>query len=110
MANFKCEYCGTDILENEDGIYVTFCDHYPLEHFSNARHKKDDMETIELHRLLIDLHARAIACHCECLGMNAENAMAVCCNYTPPYNDAAYFSVMKKWGLMTEEGKPNINT
>lgn len=53
-------------------------------------------------------HSRALACHCECLGMNAENALAVCGNYTPPYNDAAYYQVMAKWGLMNEKGEPLI--
>ena len=54
------------------------------------------------------LHTRAMACHCECLGMNAENAMAVCGNYTPPYNDAHYFQVMEKWGIMNEKGEPIV--
>jgi len=57
---------------------------------------------------ILDLHVRALACHCECLGMNAENSMAVCGNYTPPYNDADYDSVMQKWGLMNEKGEPII--
>ena len=54
------------------------------------------------------IHANAMACHCECLGMNAENAMAVCSNYAPPYNEAAYFSVMQKWGLIDENKKSLI--
>ena len=57
---------------------------------------------------MLELHGRAIACHCECLGMNAENALAVCGNYTPPYNDEAYFKVMQKWGLSDEKGNPII--
>jgi len=57
---------------------------------------------------ILNLHVRALACHCECLGMNAENAIAVCGNYTPPYNDADYYSVMQKWGLMNEKGEPTI--
>jgi len=60
------------------------------------------------HIQMLGLHARALACHCECLGMNAENSMAVCGNYPPPYNDAAYYSVMQKWGLINEKGEPTI--
>jgi len=31
MSNFKCEKCGADITEKEDGFYGTFCEHYPPE-------------------------------------------------------------------------------
>ena len=54
------------------------------------------------------IHSRALACHCECLGMNAENAMACCGNYTPPYSDKHYYECMQKWELINEEGKPII--
>jgi len=54
------------------------------------------------------IHSKALACHCECLGMNAENAMAVCGNLAPPYDDAAYFRVMQKWGLLNDKGEPQI--
>lgn len=54
------------------------------------------------------IHSKALACHCECLGMNAENSIAVCNNYTPPYRDADYFSTTQKWGLTNEKGEPII--
>ena len=57
---------------------------------------------------IIRLHARAIACHCECLGMNAENSLAVCQDKTPPYDDVNYSIVMQKWGLVNEKGDPLI--
>lgn len=57
---------------------------------------------------MLELHSRAIACHCECLGMNAENALAVCSDSAPPYGDGAYHLVMQKWGLTDERGKPTI--
>lgn len=60
------------------------------------------------HMQLLAIHARTLACHCECLGMNAENAMAVCGNYTPPYAEGAYYSVMQKWGLIDEKGNSLI--
>lgn len=34
MSNFKCEKCGTDILEDEGGHYYTECEHYPLEEYN----------------------------------------------------------------------------
>lgn len=57
---------------------------------------------------IMGLHIRAMACHCECLGMNAENSIAVCADYTPPYHQQAYVEVMQKWGLMNEKGEPII--
>lgn len=58
---------------------------------------------------IYDLHARAIACHCECMGMNAENAAASCKGdgYVP-YGDASFYSVMEKWGMMDNKGNPII--
>jgi len=59
--------------------------------------------------LMQEIHARALACHCECLGMNAENSFAVSIGAaTIPYNDSHYRSVMQKWGLMNEKGEPII--
>lgn len=60
------------------------------------------------HTSMMALHIKAMACHCECLGMNAENALAVCGNYTPPYTDKDYYEVMQKWELMDEKGNPII--
>lgn len=88
--------------------------------FKGSRHP-DDFDAIEADyqmareallsaesviRNLRNIHSRALACHCECLGMNAENSLAVCGNYQPPYNDAAYYSVMQKWGLVNDKGEP----
>ena len=58
---------------------------------------------------IYDLHARAIACHCECMGMNAENAIASCAgSESIPYNDEAFLIVMEKWGLVDKKGIPII--
>lgn len=54
---------------------------------------------------ILELHVRAMACHCECLGMNAENSIAVCNNSVPPYHQQAYIEVMQKWGLVNEKGE-----
>lgn len=55
-----------------------------------------------------DIHARAIACHCECMGMTAENSIAMCNGQTPPYTDNSYLVVMEKWGIVDDSGKPII--
>jgi len=60
------------------------------------------------HASLLEIHTRALACHCECLGMNAENAMAVCANSVPPFNQGHYQEVMRRWGLVNEKGEPII--
>ena len=56
------------------------------------------------HIQLLELHARALACHCECLGMNAENCRAAMLNQPTPYSDDSYLSCMNKWGLINEKG------
>ena len=60
------------------------------------------------HNKLLEIHSRSLACHCECLGMNAENCIAACVDATPPYKDAHYYKTMQKWGLIDEKGEPTI--
>jgi len=31
MSNFICEKCGKEIVEGDDGHYITGCEHYPIE-------------------------------------------------------------------------------
>ena len=57
---------------------------------------------------LHDIHARAMACHCECLGMNAENAIAACNGTAPPYTNIDYLACMHKWEVVNEKGHPII--
>ena len=52
-----------------------------------------------------ELHARAIACHCECMGMEAENAIAACTGQEPPYSDDSFLVVLTKWGMTDSGGK-----
>jgi hypothetical protein len=62
------------------------------------------------HTTVMMIHVRALAAHCECLGMNAENCfmMQVRPDSAPPYSDVHYFEVMKKWNLIDEKGEPLI--
>ena len=57
---------------------------------------------------IFELHIRAIACHCECLGMNAENCQRASLGQSMAYSDDSYLDALKKWGLVTEDFKPNI--
>jgi hypothetical protein len=56
----------------------------------------------------LQLHARALAAHCEMLGMNAENMVAAIANVSVPYPEEAYHKMMIKWGLINEKGEPLI--
>lgn len=57
---------------------------------------------------IMNLHVRAMACHCECMGMNAENSWSICMNQTPPFAHDSYLTVMRKWGLVNEKGESII--
>ena len=57
---------------------------------------------------MFDIHARAIGALCECLGMNAENAIAACEGSKPPYIDNSYYAILHKWQLTNEKGEPLI--
>ncbi len=63
---------------------------------------------LSMHSQLLELHARALACHCECLGMNAENCQRAMLNQAPAYSDDSYLACMNKWSLITEKGDPLI--
>lgn len=64
--------------------------------------------TFKVHEDTMRLHFRALACHCECLGMNAENSFAVCIGKQIPYGDDSYITTMRKWELVDEQGNPTI--
>lgn len=66
------------------------------------------VQELRIHGQLMILHTRALACHCECLGMNSENCQRVSLGQSVAYPDDAYLDCLRKWGLVTEEFKPNI--
>jgi len=57
---------------------------------------------------ILDLNSRAMACHCECLGMNAENCIALCKDSKVPYGKQEFNYIMQKWGLVDKTGKSSI--
>lgn len=69
--------------------------------------------TIKIAEIAIDhfrtIHSKALGCHCECLGMNAENCIASCKGDTKvPFNKDEYKKVMTKWELIDKKGNPII--
>ncbi len=61
------------------------------------------MPTILAQMKVLELHTRALACHCECLGMNAENCQCACLGQPIAYADHDFLMVMEKWGLQVED-------
>jgi len=52
-----------------------------------------------------ELHARTIACHCECMGIAAENIVNIGSGGYAACGAADFQFVMNKWGLTDKEGK-----
>ena len=69
---------------------------------------KIQVQAAEAQMKIHDMHSRAIACHCECMGMNAEDTIAACSGSKIPYSDQDYKAVMLKWGLINEDNQPVI--
>jgi hypothetical protein len=65
-------------------------------------------QALLIHATCLNNHAHALAAHCECLAMNAENCMAASIGNQIPYTDMHYFKVMEKWKLINEKGEPLI--
>lgn len=104
-----CEKCGGD--ENQ---YCNHCEpkkkksgmiiNQILAEIENIG--EGNMEGVIIaHTALLAVHIKALACHCECLGMNAENTHAICNNTRPPYDNLSYLSTMRKWELVDERGE-----
>ena len=75
-----------------------------IEQLSKTGESYDNLIAFS-HMQMLHIHSRALAAHCECLGMNAENCIAAIGDAAPPYPGHSFFEVMKRWGLMDEEGE-----
>jgi hypothetical protein len=64
--------------------------------------------TMEAHQQMLQIHSRALACHCECMAMNAENCHRATLGQSVAYPDESYIECMKKWGMIDEKGEPLI--
>ncbi len=65
-------------------------------------------QELRIHGQVMSLHVRALACHCECLGMNSENCQRAILGQRPAYSDESYLACLTKWGLTTEKGEPTL--
>ncbi len=72
-----------------------------------AAHTAKQIASIAIEKIRT-FHSKALAAHCECLGMNAENMWAAIANEEPVYKNEHYREMMQKWGLMNEKGEPMI--
>lgn len=97
-----CNKCGGD-----ESQYCDYCKDYLPDIAKLIAEKVAEQREEGIYKIM-NLHVRAMACHCECMGMNAENSYAVCRDIVPPYNDDHYLQVMKKWGLVNEKGESVI--
>ncbi len=68
----------------------------------------NSLNLISSHIEMIRIHSNALAAHCECLAMNAENMMAAMANENAVFGSSQYFEVMRKWGLIDNTGKPEV--
>jgi hypothetical protein len=60
------------------------------------------------HSQLLEIHARALAAHCECLAMNADNCVSASLGAKIQYTEVDYYKVLKKWSIIDEKGQPLI--
>ena len=58
---------------------------------------------------IIGLHARTLACHCECLAYNAANMCAAMESGHAVFGREHYIEAMAKWGLVDNNGQPTFN-
>ncbi len=65
---------------------------------------KDSQQVLKSHNELLQLHAKTLACHCECMGMMSENMLSATSNLKPLFGTDQFISVMKKWRVLDEEG------
>jgi len=59
MSNFNCDICGSPIVENQNGEYITGCRHYPIEELYKYNKNYVDCTAFKL------LHAKIKKKECE---------------------------------------------
>ena len=70
--------------------------------------KKQSLDALEAHTDLMKLHFKALACHCEVMGMMSENMLSAVEGSKPMFGMLHFIGVMTKWGLTNEKGEPVI--
>lgn len=54
---------------------------------------------------ILEMHSKAMACHCECLGMQSENFWAISSDRAVCYGVEQFHEVLEKWGLIDKDGR-----
>lgn len=70
--------------------------------------KQQSLDVLNAHTDLMKLHFKALACHCEVMGMMSENMLCACEGSKPVYGMLHFVGTMTKWGLTNEKGEPVI--
>ncbi len=93
-------------MEFDGTEYNPICEDIPTKNEMTI--DKKVLDVFYAHGKMLKLHADALACHYECLGMNAENSLAVCQDRVIPYSNNDYLNVMMKWRLVDENNESII--
>ena len=60
------------------------------------------INALKSHKIMMGLHYQALACHCECMGMDAENSLRP--NGKPVYKMKDFKKAMVKFGILDKNG------
>jgi len=75
---------------------------------SNVNFGKDSMKALKIHTDLMKLHYKAMACHCEVMGMMSENMLSACEGSKPIFGILHFREAMQRWDLIDEKGNSVI--
>ena len=64
------------------------------------------LNALKAHKLMMGLHYQVLGCHCECMGMMAENQVSP--SEEPIYKMEDFKKAMTRWGLLNKAGEVNI--
>ena len=70
--------------------------------------KKQSLDALTTYTDLMKLHFKALACHCEVMGMMSENMLSAIEGTKPMYGMLHFVGTMTKWGLTNEKGESVI--
>jgi hypothetical protein len=74
----------------------------------NVNFAKDSMLALRTHTDMMKLHYKAVACHCEVMGMMSENMLSACTGVQPLFGHLHFKEVMFRWGMIDDKGNPII--
>lgn len=66
---------------------------------------RQTLDALKSHKTMMGLHYQVLACHCECMGMDAENHLSPS---DPRYVMEDFKKSMMRYGILDKNGKVNI--